>query len=308
MTTVSKRRGWIIAARPQTLPAGMSPVIVGTALAIHDNVFSVLPALAALMGALLIQIGTNFANDYYDGIKGTDNIDREGFTRVTSSGIISPERVKKAMYITFFLSILIGIYLVYVGGIPILIVGILSIISGITYTGGPYPFGYYGLGDFFVFIFFGIIAVIGTYYVQVVASLLSFSFPLWIPPDTITVSSLLVSIPIACLTTCILVVNNIRDIENDKKAGKKTLAVIIGRKWSRIEFLSLLFVSYIMPIFLIPNFGLTVLLPLLSFPYSFFIANIVFTKNSGENLNSALKSTGKLLFIYSVLFSLGIIF
>ncbi len=306
MPSTSKTKAWIIAARPQTLPAGISPVIVGTALAIHDGVFSLGPAFAALIGALLIQIGTNLANDYYDGIKGTDDIDKKGFTRATSSGILSAEQVKKAMYLTYFMSILVGLYLVYIGGIPILLIGVISILSGIAYTGGPYPFGYYGLGDFFVFIFFGVIAVMGTYYVQAV-SFLSVFMPFWIPSDTISWISFFVSLPMAGLTTSILVVNNIRDIEADSKAGKKTLAVIIGDKLSRIEFLLLIGMSYIIPIYLIKNFGISSLLPLLTIPYAIYILYIVSTKKNGGHLNLALKHTGKLLFLFAVLFSLGII-
>lgn len=178
--SISRQKAWVMAARPQTLPAAAAPILVGTGVAIHDGVFAPLPALAALLGAALIQIGTNFANDYYDAIKGADTADREGFTRVTAGGLIDPPAVKRAMYLTFMIAILVGATLVWVGGIPILIVGLLSVGSGIAYTGGPYPLGYHGLGDVFVFVFFGLIAVTGTYYVQA-AALIAGTFPLGIP-------------------------------------------------------------------------------------------------------------------------------
>ena len=172
MTTadVSKREAWLMAARPQTLPAGASPVIVGAGLAVHEGVFASAPWLAALVGALLIQVGTNFANDYYDAAKGADTEEREGFTRVTAGGLIPPRRVKLAMAATYGLAVLVGVYLVAVGGAPILVVGLSSIAAGVLYTGGPYPYGYRGLGDLFVFVYFGVVAVTGTFYVQAVAS------------------------------------------------------------------------------------------------------------------------------------------
>src|SRR6056297_3494118 len=170
---VSRTKAWVMAARPQTLPAAAAPVVVGTGLAIHDGVFAALPALFALVGAALIQVATNFANDYYDAVQGADTEAREGFTRVTASGLISAPEVKRAMYLTFLASVLVGTYLVFVGGVPILVVGLLSVLSGIAYTGGPYPLGYHGLGDVFVFVFFGLVAVTGTYYVQAVTYLAS---------------------------------------------------------------------------------------------------------------------------------------
>src|SRR6056297_3093115 len=168
-SNLSRRQAWVAAARPQTLPAAAAPILVGVGLAVNDGVFAPVPAVAAFIGAALIQIATNFANDYYDAIQGADTDDREGFTRVTQSGLIEPGRVKAAMYATFAAAIVVGGYLVYVGGVPILVIGLLSVISGIAYTGGPYPLGYHGLGDLFVFVFFGVIAVTGTYYVQAAA-------------------------------------------------------------------------------------------------------------------------------------------
>src|SRR6056297_980929 len=223
-TEHSRREAWLMAARPHTLPAAAAPVLVGTGLAVHEGLFAPLAALAAFVGAALIQIGTNFANDYYDAVKGVDTDDREGFTRVTHSGLIAPARVKRAMYATFAAAILVGIYLVYVGGLPILVIGLASVASGIAYAGGPYPLGSHGLGDLVVFVFFGVIAVTGTYYVQA-AALVGEAFPLWLPAGTVTLAAVVASLPIAALSTNILVVNNVRDLKEDAATGKRTLAV-----------------------------------------------------------------------------------
>ena len=304
---VSRPKAWVMAARPQTLPAAAAPVVVGTALAVSDGLFSPLPALAALVGAALIQIGTNFANDYYDALKGADTDDREGFTRVTQSGLIPPREVKRAMVLTFAAAILVGTYLVYVGGVPILVIGLASVAAGVAYTGGPYPFGYHGLGDLFVFVFFGLVAVTGTYYVQA-ADLLAGALPLWIPSGTVTIPALLASLPIAAISTCILVVNNVRDRETDARAGKRTLAVILGYRFARAEFLSLLALAYLVPFwFLATGFGPTVLLPLLSLPLAVSLIRTLLTETGGEALNPALERTGKLLALYALLFSVGLV-
>ncbi|UWG47930.1 1,4-dihydroxy-2-naphthoate octaprenyltransferase [Halanaeroarchaeum sp. HSR-CO] len=308
MTDVQHRtKAWLMAARPQTLPAAASPVIVGTAMAYSAEVFALLPALAALVGAELLQIATNFANDYFDAVKGADTDDRQGFTRVTQSGLIPPEQVKVATAATFGLAFLVGIYLVVVGGLPIVVIGLASILAGITYTGGPYPFGYHGLGDLFVFVFFGLIAVTGTYYVQA-ASFVAGAFPLWMPPGTITVDVLVASLPMAALSTAILVVNNVRDLETDRATGKITLAVRLGYRGSRLEFLWLLALAYLVPgFFVLAGYGVTSLLPLLSLPFAARVWRTVSTETSGEALNPALEDTGKLLAIYAVLFAIGVV-
>ncbi len=160
---ISRTKAWVMAARPQTLPAAAAPIFVGVGLAVHDGVFAALPALAAFVGAALIQIGTNFANDYYDAVQGADTDEREGFTRVTAGGLIDAEEVKRAMIATYGLAVVIGVYLVAVGGLPIVVVGLSGIAAGVLYTGGPFPYGYRGLGDLFVFVYFGLVAVTGTY-------------------------------------------------------------------------------------------------------------------------------------------------
>ena len=306
-TELSRTRAWVLAARPQTLPAAAAPVVVGAGLAWHTDVFALLPTLAAFVGAALIQIGTNFANDYYDAIQGADTDAREGFTRVTQSGLIAPQSVKRAMYLTFAAAIVVGSYLVYVGGLPILLVGLLSVASGIAYTGGPYPLGYHGLGDLFVFVFFGVIAVMGTYYVQATA-VLADPLSIGIPPQTITWTAFLASLPVAALSTNILVVNNIRDREEDVTTGKRTLAVRFGYRFSRLQFAGLAGVAYVIPgwLWLAEGFGPTVLLPLLTLPIAVVLTRTVRTETSGAALNPALETTGKLLAAYSALFGLGL--
>lgn len=303
---VSRRRAWVMAARPQTLPAALAPVVVGGGLAVHDGVFAALPVLAALVGASLIQIGTNFANDYYDAIKGADTEQREGFTRVTAGGLIEPSAVKRAMWLTFAAAVLVGVYLVYVGGIPILAVGLLSIAAGIAYTGGPYPLGYYGVADLFVFVFFGVIAVVGTYYVQAAAAVPG-AFPLWVPPETVTLSAVVASLSVGALSTNILVVNNIRDRKEDAQTGKRTLTVRFGYRFSRLQFGILLALAYLVPVwFFLEGWSLVVLAPLLTLPFALRLAHTVATKTAGEVLNPALESTGKLLAAFSILFAVGI--
>ena len=304
---ISRRRAWIIAARPQTLPAAAAPVVVGVGLALYDGVFAPLPALAALVGALLIQIGTNFANDYYDAVKGADTEDREGFTRVTAGGLIPPSQVKRAMYLTFLAAVLVGTYLVYVGGVPILVVGVLSVLSGIAYTGGPYPLGYHGLGDLFVFIFFGLVAVAGTYYVQA-AAVLAGPLPVGIPPETVPLGVVVAALPIAALSTNILVVNNVRDKEEDATTGKRTLAVRFGYGFARAEWVALLVLAYAVPLWFLrqPGFTLGVALPYLTLPYALDITRTMLTETAGEVLNPTLERTGRLLAGYAVLFAVGL--
>ncbi|TMT86244.1 1,4-dihydroxy-2-naphthoate polyprenyltransferase [Haloterrigena sp. H1] len=305
---ISRTKAWLMAARPQTLPAAAAPVIVGTGLAVADGVFAPLPALLAFVGAALIQIGTNFANDYYDAINGADTEDREGFTRVTQSGLISPEQVKFATIVTFGLAVLSGTYLVYIGGLPILVIGLVSVVCGWAYTGGPYPLGYHGLGDLFVFIFFGLVAVTGTYYVQA-AAVLAEPLTTTLPADTITAAAVVASLPIAGISTAIIVVNNIRDLETDAETGKRTLAVRLGYQWSRLEYVALLALAYVVPVWfwLGTEYGPGVLLPLVTVPYAAMVARTVVTRTDGDALNPALEQTGKLLALYAISFAGGLV-
>ena len=305
---VSRTKAWVMAARPQTLPAAAAPVIVGIGLAVEAGMFEPLPALLAFVGAALIQVGTNFANDYYDAKKGADTDDRDGFTRVTQSGLIDPDEVKLATVVTFALAILVGTYLVYVGGLPILVIGLVSVFCGWAYTGGPYPLGYHGLGDLFVFVFFGVVAVMGTFYVQA-ATHLADPLTTSIPDGTVTTAAFVASLPVACLSTAILVVNNVRDRETDSETGKHTLAVRLGYGWSRVEFVALLAVAYTIPVWfwLEAGFGPAIFLPLLTIPYAAMITRTMLTRTDGQALNPALENTGKLLTIFSILFAAGLV-
>jgi 1,4-dihydroxy-2-naphthoate octaprenyltransferase len=304
---ISRRRAWVLAARPRTLPAGASPVVVGTGLAVGDGVFAPLPALAALLVALLLQVGTNFANDYYDAMKGADTEEREGFTRVTQAGIIAPERVRRAMVLAFGAAILVGTYLVYIGGVPILVVGLSSVAAGVLYTGGPYPYGYRGLGDLFVFVYFGLVAVTGTYSVQAVASMPADPLPVTLPAGTVPPIALVAALPMAGLITDVLVVNNIRDRETDAAAGKRTLAVALGHRWSRVEFLGLLALAYLVPVGLaLAGYHPAVLLPLATLPIAVSLARTVCTRTDGTALNPALETNGKLVAAHAVLFAAGL--
>ncbi len=287
-------RLWLHAARPPTLPAAVVPVIVGTALAIGQGWFRAGPFVAAFVAALLIQIGTNFANDLFDAEKGADTPARLGPLRVTGSGLITPAEVRRAMILTFALATLIGVYLVLAGGWPILVIGVLSIISAVAYTGGPWPLGYHGLGEVFVFVFFGLLAVTGTYYLQ-----------------TGTVDGLAVaaSVPVGLLCTAILVVNNVRDIETDRDAGKRTLAVRLGRPATRALYVACLAVSYLVPVLLWLAGPLTplALLPWATLVLAVPLVRTVSTVTAGPPLNRALGGTGRLHLWFGLLFAVSLL-
>jgi 1,4-dihydroxy-2-naphthoate octaprenyltransferase len=290
----SKVGTWMLAARPRTLPAAIAPVVLGSATAIADKSFVWLPAAAALIVALLLQIGANLANDYFDYLKGIDTQDRLGPPRVTQSGLIPAKQVKTGIILTLFLSLIPGIYLLTVGGLPVLIIGLACICAALAYSGGPFPLASHGLGDLFVFIFFGLVAVCGTYYVQA----LQLTPLVW-----------LMGVIEGLLITAILVVNNLRDIQSDRQAGKHTLAVIIGIRGSRIEYVLLLAGAYAIPIilWLSGRMSAWVLLPLTSMPTALSLIRLIL-KNPGDPiLNQALAKTAKLALIYSLLLSIGLI-
>lgn len=290
----SKFQVWLRAARPQTLPAGAVPVIVGAALAWNHQQFRWDTTLIALLCALLIQIGTNFSNDYYDFIKGSDRDDRIGFERATALGLVSPKAMLNATFTTMFLAFLAGLYLVYVAGWIILLIGILSILFGILYTGGPYPLGYNGLGDLFVFIFFGFVAVMGTYYVNAFE---------W------SREAFWAAIPVGALCVNILVVNNLRDIKQDAISGKRTLGVLFGETALKIEYTLLAVLSYLVLFVMYFRFetSLFILLPLLSLPILYPIMKTVWNHSDKRNLNKTLEQTAKFMLLFGVLFSIGLI-
>src|SRR6058998_320360 len=283
-------RIWLMAARPRTLPAAIAPVLVGTAAAVQW--LGHLPRwgafFAALVGSIFIQIGTNLANDYSDARRGADSADRLGPVRVTSSGMVAPRRVLVATWVAFAVAVAAGIYLATVAGVVILIVGAASILAGVLYTGGPRPYGYEGLGELFVFLFFGLVAVNGSYYVQL--ERLD-----WLPFG--------LSLAVGFLATAILVVNNVRDLETDRRAGKMTLAVRLGRRRTRSLYALLIAAAFAaVPITLLaangPAWGLLALLaaPLVQRPLS-----AVMTRTDGPSLNGALAGTGALLAAFSAL-------
>ncbi|PSP78473.1 1,4-dihydroxy-2-naphthoate polyprenyltransferase [Halobacteriales archaeon QS_1_68_20] len=303
---VTRTEAWLVAARPHTLPASVAPVLVGTGLAVHEGVFAPDPALAALVGAMLLQVGANLANDYYDAVKGVDSEDSPGYTRVTQAGLLPPEHVKAAMAACFGLALLVGHYVVAVGGLPIMVVGLAGIVSGVAYGGGPYPLGSNGLGDLFVFVFFGVVAVVGTFYVQAASQAVA-AVPVTVPPGTVTAEAVVASLAPAGIVTNVLVVNNVRDLEADRRAGKHTLAVYLGYRGSRAEYVANLALAYLLPIVLWQRFGfdLLVLLPLVTLPYAAVVTRTVLTRTDEDALNPALERTGKLLAAHSTLFALG---
>ncbi len=284
---------WIIAIRLKTLPAAISPVLLGSSLSYKYGYFSSLIFFMTLFAAILIQIGTNFANDVYDFEKGTDRDDRLGPVRATQAGLISPKKMKFSMLGTFSIAILVGCYLAWIGGLPIVFIGIASIIAGIAYTGGPYPLGYNGFGELFVFLFFGIIAVPGTYFLQA---------------GTFTYLSIWLGSCMGMLSAAILVVNNIRDIDTDKVTGKKTLAVYFGILFSYIEFIILIIGPYLILLYLMINKNLdsSIYIVFLSLPIGLKLIIELIT-NTGIKLNTVLSSTAKLLFIFSLLCSIGLV-
>ncbi len=287
---ISRAQAWVLASRPKTLPAAVVPVLVGSAVAASEGAFVLLPAIVALLCALLIQIGTNLANDYFDFIKGADSEHRIGPVRVTQSGLIPPRTVRNAMIGVFALTFVLGLSLVAVAGWPILVIGVASLFCAVIYTAGPYPLAYVGLGDLFVFLFFGIVAVTGTHYVQALH---------W------SMDALIASLPVGAISTAILVVNNYRDIDTDRMANKKTLAVRIGRAATRMEYRLLLLLAYAVPVVqaLRADAPLWFLLPLLSIPFAFRVLRIVERSTDGAELNNALAGTGQLLALYGVLYT-----
>ena len=283
---------WLIAIRIKTLPAAISPVLLGTALAFHDGDSNPFTFLMTLLAAVLIQIGANFANDVYDFEKGSDREDRLGPQRATQSGLIPPEDMKKAMWRIFALAIGVGFYLAYVGGWPIVIIGLASIAAGIAYTGGPYPLGYHGFGDIFVFLFFGLIAVPGTYYLQT---------------GSVTEFSLWLGAVMGMLTTAILVVNNLRDRDADIISGKKTLAVRFGETFSKIQFILLVMLPFLLPFHLWRQWDkMSFLLTLFTLPIAVHLIIQLFN-NTGADLNKVLAGTARFLFIFTLLLSAGLI-
>lgn len=292
----SSLHAWILASRPRTLPAAAAPVFLGTGLAAGRDAFAPLPALAALLGALLIQVGTNLANDYYDHLRGGDTPDRIGPVRVTQAGLLPPKTVRNGTFLVLGLALLVGVYLVWVGGMPILILGLASLVCAVAYTGGPFPLAYHGLGDLFVFLFFGLAAVGGTYWVQAMA----------FGPQV-----LLAGAGMGALNTAILVVNNLRDLDTDARAGKRTLSVRLGVAGTRFEFLFLVVMGFMAPLvglvfygwspWVLLSFGA---LPLLLGPLQVVMAHT--SRSDPATLIPPLGRTAQAAGLYGVLLGLGL--
>jgi 1,4-dihydroxy-2-naphthoate octaprenyltransferase len=285
-------RAWLLAARPATLPAAVVPVVVGSALAAAEGKFQPFPFAAALLASVLIQVGTNLANDYFDFRKGVDTQARIGPIRVTQGGLIKPEAVRNATVAVFGLAAAIGLYLVAVGGWPILAIGLLSIAAAVFYTGGPWPLGYHGLGDLVCFVFFGLLAVVGTVYLHTA---------------TVSGAAFTAAIPVGLLVTAILVVNNLRDIDTDRATGKHTLAVRIGRPATRAEYVALLAGTYLVPAGRwLADASVWSWLPWLTLPLAVSVARVILTQD-GRALNPALRNTARLHLLYGLLFAASLL-
>jgi len=290
----SAARIWLMAARPRTLPAAVAPVLVGTALAATEDTFKVLTFLAALIGALFIQVGTNLSNDYSDARRGADTEDRLGPVRVTAGGLVPPRQVLIATYVAFGVAVLAGTYLIATAGWELLLVGAASILAGVLYTGGPRPYGYEGLGEVFVFLFFGVVAVAGSYFAQT---------------ETLDWEALVLAVPVGLLASAILVVNNVRDLETDRRAGKRTLAVRLGRDRARALFVAMVagaFLSAPLP-WILGSLSPWLLLSWLAIPLALPVVRVVRTRTDGPSLNGALAGTGQLQLAFCVLLSVGLL-
>jgi len=283
---------WLLAARPQTLPVAVAPVAVGTAVASAAGAVRWSAVVAALLGALLIQIGTNFANDVFDYEKGADDAERLGPPRAVQSGLLSPRAVRLGMVVSFALATLAGLWLVHVAGPVIVAIGIASILSGIAYTGGPYPLGYNGLGDVFVMIFFGLVAVCGTS---------------WVASGNVPLLAWLSAIPVGALATAVLVVNNARDHATDSRVGKRTLVVRFGRRFATWEYAFLIAVAFATPLAIrvLGLAGSMVTLAVLPLPWGVQLVRRM-ARTEGRALNPLLPATARLLLAVSALLALGI--
>ncbi len=288
--TLSKSQIWLLAIRPKTLPAAGAGVITGSALAFYDGKFHLIIALAALVAAILLQIGSNLANDVFDYLRGAESPRRLGPVRVTQAGLLSPGAVQLGMWVTFFLAALIGLYLIWVAGWPVLLIGFTAILAAIAYTG---PISDRGLGDIFVFLYFGVAAVAGSYYIQARA---------------VSPAAWWMSIPIGLLIVNILVVNNLRDIEVDQESGKITMAVRMGERATRLEYQLLLALAYILPTILaaVRLLPAGALLLWLSAPFAWKTTRLV-RNQRGRILNQALAGTGQTALLYSILFFAGLL-
>jgi 1,4-dihydroxy-2-naphthoate octaprenyltransferase len=285
-----------MAARPRTLPAAVAPVLVGTALAATEGTLQWLTFAAAMLGALFIQVGTNLSNDYSDARRGADTEDRLGPVRVTAGGLVPPRQVLVATYVAFGMAVLAGAYLIATAGWELLLVGAASILAGVLYTGGPRPYGYEGLGEVFVFLFFGLVAVTGSYFAQV---------------ERLTWEAFVLAVPVGLLASAILVVNNVRDLETDRRAGKRTLAVRLGRPRARGLYAAMVYGAFVCAPLPWPlgsdELSAWLALSLLALPLAVPVVRTVRSRTDGPSLNGALARTGMLQLVFCALLSAGIL-
>ena len=287
-------RIWLMAARPRTLPAAVAPVLVGTSLAGAASTFKPLAFVATLVGAVAIQVGTNLSNDYSDARRGADTEDRLGPVRVTAGGLVPPRQVLIATYVSFGVAVLVGVYLIAIAGPVLLAVGAASILAGVLYTGGPRPYGYEGLGELFVFAFFGVVAVSGSYFVQ---------------RERLDWEAFALAVPVGLLAAAILLVNNIRDLETDRRAGKRTLAVRLGRERARRLYALMVYGAFLaapLPWFF-GSLSPWLLLALLAAPLAVPIVRVVAQRSDGPSLNRALARTGLLQMGFCLLLAAGVL-
>jgi 1,4-dihydroxy-2-naphthoate polyprenyltransferase len=289
----SKARVWLLASRPQTLPAAVGPVLVGLGVGLAEGPLNLLAAICCLAVALLLQVAANLSNDLFDHRSGADSTDRVGPTRAAASGLLSERELVVGTGIILALAAACGLVLVAIGGPVLLVLGVLAVVAAVAYTGGPFPYGYRGLGEVGVFCFFGLVAVAGTAYLQT---------------GTWSAIGFAASVPVGALVTAILVVNNLRDIDADTRAGKRTLAVMFGRRFTQQEYLGLLVVAYAVPGLLVMSSAARypVLLPLLCLPLAVPLLRVVFSDGDPRRLNPVLKGTARLQLAFSALFALGL--
>ena len=291
MSQPSGWRIWYLAARPRTLPAAIVPVLVGSAVAVHEGRFNPIVFAATLIVSLLLQIGANYANDLFDFLKGADH-QRQGPLRVTQSKLVTPRQMTVALIIVFGTAGLIGVYLALVGGWPIVIIGVVSMLAAIGYTAGPFPLAYRGLGDVAAFVFFGLVAVMGSTYLHLL------TFSPW---------SLIAALPVALLVTAIIIVNNLRDIQTDRAAGKITLAVRIGDQATRIEYTMCLIAAYVVPIGLMAATGSIGWwwLAGLTVPFAYTLIRTILNGQARQALNQTLGHTAQLHLYFGILFAMS---
>ncbi len=285
---------WRMAIRPPTLTAAIAPVVVGSAVAARDDLFRLGPASGALIGALALQVAANLANDVSDFRRGADTSERVGPPRVTQLGLLSERQVLIGLWVAVGVATLAGLYLTWVAGWPVIAIGLASIAALLAYTGGPWPFGYRGLGEVFVFAFFGVVAVVGTYYVQA---------------GRVTGEAFAASIPVGFTVCAILVVNNVRDITTDRIAGKRTLAVILGPELARLHFLLTIVAAYLAAaaLWLIGEFSAWTMLAFLSLPLAWAPTAAILARQQGPALNVALKATARLHLVFGLLLAVGVV-